>query len=273
MLWTCLFVAAVLATFHRLGALRTGVLMFSAAILVVIGNSLRAAILFFPESGRVHWPHAAHEVVGLLCQGLVLAAVVAVSQGLERRAAVWPPSTGSPRPRGLPGIPLAGLAAAGVAVLATVAALPPRPTHPSPAVEAVWPATLDGVRLEPVPLTKREARFAEAFPGHIGRFQWGESEVILRHVTRATRLLHSSADCLRAAGFATSPKPPWQDPDGRVWGCFDADHDGKHFRVRERITSTSQSQVHTDVSSWFWAACWSPADGPWVAMTVIEPAS
>jgi exosortase/archaeosortase family protein len=60
MLWTACFLAAVLAVRMRLSWRRTLGLLGIAIGCVVLGNSLRAALVFLPESGRVHWPEWAH---------------------------------------------------------------------------------------------------------------------------------------------------------------------------------------------------------------------
>lgn len=259
MLWTTWFVAATLASLRRLRLPGTLTLLAVATLLVTAGNGLRATVLYFPESGRTHWPHLAHEGVGLACQTLVLAGVYLVAGRVSRGHAV-------PHPRRTFAW-MAAIASFFVALGLLWHFLPSNRPQPK---AFIWPATWDGVPLRSAPLSEREARFTRSFPGQVGRFHCGEAEVILRHVTQATRLLHSSADCLRASGYEIRPQPAWQDIDGRVWGCYEARYRGRSYRVRERITNPWQSQCHTDVSSWYWSAFWNPESGPWLAMTVIE---
>lgn len=259
MLWTTWFVAATLASLRRTRLPGTLILLAIATALVIAGNGLRATVLYFPESGRTHWPHLAHEGVGLACQALVLAGVylVAGRAGRGKRP---------PRPRGN----LVWMVAMAPLLVALGLLWHFVPSDRTPSAAFVWPATWDGVPLHPLPLSEREVRFSQAFPGQVGRFHCGEAEVILRHVTQATRLLHSSADCLRASGYEVRPQRAWQDIDGRVWSCYEARYRGQSYRVRERITNPSQSKCHTDVSSWYWSAFGNPESGPWLATTVIE---
>lgn len=259
MLWTTWLVAATLASLRRLRLPGTLMLVAAATILVTAGNSLRATILFFPESGRAHWPQVAHEGVGLACQALVLTGVYFMAGRI-----------GDGYRTGRPSHSHAWMAALAPCFIALALLWHFLPSPPSHSQAFVWPATWDGVPLRPVELSEREVQFARSFPGQLGRFQCGEAEMILRHVTQPTRLLHSSADCLRASGYEVHPKPAWQDVDGRVWGCYEARHRGQSYRVRERITNSSQSHRHTDVSSWYWSAVWNPESGPWLAVTMIE---
>lgn len=262
MLWTAGFTAAVVAARADLSWKRTLALIGGAVLCVVMGNSARAAAVFFPESGRVHWPHWMHPATGLVVHGLVLAAVFSLGTKMERR-----PTPGTTSCHSL-FQPIASVLAAGC-VLATAMAL-----HTATPVHAVtsntWPATLDGVPLIPLPLDTREQRFAQAFPGGIARFRCGDAEVILRSVEKATRLMHSSADCLRAAGFTITSKPVHRDADGRVWGCALAERAGRTWQVRERFVNAAQNRVCTDASAWFWKAALHPQEGPWTALTVME---
>ena len=66
MLWIGSFVAALLSYLHAADGRRTLLNGAAAALLVLFANIARNAVLFFPESGRVHWPAWSHEIVGLL---------------------------------------------------------------------------------------------------------------------------------------------------------------------------------------------------------------
>lgn len=144
----------------------------------------------------------------------------------------------------------------------------------SPSEFTAWPATFDGVPLRPLPLSTREEQFANSFPGSIARFQCGDAEIILRHVTQPTRRLHSSADCLRAMGWQIVHQPLLRDSDGRTWGSFLALRSGVSCVVTERITPSSSfpTEAFTDVSAWYWNALWNPDLGPWMAVTVMRVA-
>ncbi|MEM8954702.1 MAG: hypothetical protein AAGD22_11165 [Verrucomicrobiota bacterium] len=139
-----------------------------------------------------------------------------------------------------------------------------------------WPSSFEGHRLVRYDLSAREAAFAEAFPGKVGLFGSdgeagiGERRVILRWVQVPTRRLHSSADCLRATGYAIEPGKILRDGGGRRWATFRARKDGSVMDVRERIYSAATGEEWTDVSAWFWAAAMGRTEGPWWGVTVVE---
>jgi exosortase len=263
MLWTSCFVAAVLAARMRLSWLRTFSLLALAVVCVVIGNVLRAAVVYFPESGRVEWPDWAHPGVGLLVHGCVLAAVFGISNRLdclERRChnTSWWRN----------GRRLA--VSSGVLLLAFAGMLAVGRGHDPIANEASdWPTMLDGVALIPLPLSAAETQFLRAFPGDIAKFSWGEAEVIMRRTNQPTRLMHPSGDCLRAAGFKVHSEPVFRDTDSRLWGSSIALRNGTCWLVHERYVSASGA-VTTDASAWYWQALLHPEDGPWTATTVIS---
>jgi len=272
MLWTSLFAAAVLAARSQASIARTFTLLAASTFLVVLGNALRSTILFFPESGRVNWPHWTHEGTGLLIHALILLAIFTLGGRLqgstgERKATFLQPSLTPTRLLTMAALPAVLVTAFGVWHLQAATVAPPLfGTRWMP-----WPSTLDGVPLHQLPPSERERNFAKAFPGEIATFQCGDAEVILRRVQRPTRLLHSSADCLRASGYNIKAKPVFQDEDHRIWGCSLASARGKTSRLRERITNTTGTTVATDVSAWYWSALTRPTDGPWLAVTVLEP--
>ncbi|HEY0944926.1 MAG TPA: archaeosortase/exosortase family protein [Opitutaceae bacterium] len=88
MLWTSGVLAGVLASLAGLNATGTVCFGLAALVLVIVGNALRAALLFFPEAG--FWPasDAVHAAVGLVlfagvCSGL--AGLVRVFRAKEAR--------------------------------------------------------------------------------------------------------------------------------------------------------------------------------------------
>jgi hypothetical protein len=95
--------------------------------------------------------------------------------------------------------------------------------------------------------------------------------VILRRVTTATRRLHPSGDCLKAAGYELGEASVVRSTDGGEWSRFTATGDGRRLRVHERIVSERDGSSWTDVPAWFWSALRHPLNGPWRAETVIEP--
>ena len=83
MLWIGSFVAALLSYLHAADGRRTLLNGAAAALLVLLANIARNTVLFFPESGRVHWPAWSHEAVGLLA---LAAAIVPLTLLASRRS-------------------------------------------------------------------------------------------------------------------------------------------------------------------------------------------
>lgn len=132
-----------------------------------------------------------------------------------------------------------------------------------------WPQDWEGIEIRQVPLSDRDEKFSENFPGRIAKFTDGHREFIFRWVTSASRQLHSSADCFRGAGFAVTPQPALRDGKERHWSCFLAVRGERRVLVRERIVD-QQGQEWTDVSSWFWSAAFQRTHGPWLSVTIVE---
>src|SRR5882724_7543165 len=101
--------------------------------------------------------------------------------------------------------------------------------------EPAWPTSFAGRPLMRLPLRSVEQHFAAQFPGRIGRFSDGQSNIIVRLVDRPTRLLHSAADCFRGIGYQVGGAQVRQDADGVQWSCFQAERAGQQRRVCERI--------------------------------------
>ena len=141
---------------------------------------------------------------------------------------------------------------------------------PSPDASAhEWPREWQGDTLRPLALTAVEQRFAQRFPGHIGRFEAAGSVWVLRDVTRPTRALHPASDCFRGLGYRIEQAQLQREADSRIWRCFVAERDGQRVRVCERIVD-AQGHDFIDASSWFWAATLGRTSGPWRAMTRVE---
>ena len=134
-----------------------------------------------------------------------------------------------------------------------------------------WPMQFEGAALRAVPLEERERRFTEGFPGKIAKFQAGDRQLVLRWVERPTRQLHPAADCYRGSGYQTEPAPMRTGPDGRRWSCFAAHHDDDSVQVCEQLRDNA-GNWWPDVSAWYWAALVGQSEGPWWAVTMIEPA-
>jgi hypothetical protein len=133
-----------------------------------------------------------------------------------------------------------------------------------------WPHDWDGRTLRPLATTPVEQRFAARFPGAIGRFSDGERVLVLRSVTRPTRMLHPAADCFRGLGYRIAQTRLEHDAQRRLWRCFEATApDGERLRVCERIEGADAS-AFVDTSAWFWAASSGSSSGPWRAVTLVE---
>lgn len=113
---------------------------------------------------------------------------------------------------------------------------------------------------------------AAGFPGAVAAFDDSVRRIVVRQITQATRQVHPVATCLRAGGFAVTPRPAFRHPETGLWGVVAAEKDGQTYRVREHIVAVHGDATWTDVSSWFWSALAHPQQGPWLAVTVIEPA-
>jgi hypothetical protein len=85
-------------------------------------------------------------------------------------------------------------------------------------------------------------------------------------------MLHPALDCFRGSGYTVRLLAGRRDATGRSWGCFVASRDALELRVCERIED-STGRSWTDVSSWYWAALLGPSEGPWLAVTRVEPAT
>ena len=139
----------------------------------------------------------------------------------------------------------------------------------SSTLQPQWPGEIEGRALSPLPLSQRDVRFAQDFPGQIREFTDGRRDYILRCVNAPTRMLHSTADCLRGSGFAVKLQPIWRDSSGVQWTCLTATRGLKRLRVRERI-SDQAGNGWTDFSAWYWNAILKKSAAPWLAVTILE---
>ncbi len=78
MLWALLVLASVVGTVRRVPPIRFALLLAGAVVVAILGNALRAASLFYVESGFVPMLQggAAHEAVGLAAFAIVAGAAV-----------------------------------------------------------------------------------------------------------------------------------------------------------------------------------------------------
>jgi hypothetical protein len=132
-----------------------------------------------------------------------------------------------------------------------------------------WPSHWDGAPLRPLALSDVEQRFAQSFPGHIGRMADGRQTLVLRQVNQPTRMLHPATDCYRGLGYQISQEQLERDKEARLWRCFVATRAGLAQRVCERIVD-AQGQAFTDTSAWYWQAVLGQSTGPWQAITLAK---
>lgn len=270
MLWTGLFFHGVLAAERRL-ALRTMLWLTPLCVgLILAANVLRTVLLFFKESGLVVLPEWTHEGIGVLVFAGLIGGLFAIHRRLPVRVEKVVKTMVRPLRRfGMAVLAAASFSAAAVPFLTGASVVPE-------SGEVTWPTQWNGLDLVPVSLTEQEKSFADTFPGEIAVFRTAEGpfskRLILRHVERATRKLHSSADCLRAAGCSLEEKPEETFANGERWSIWCATApEGGRFRVRERLHEAAHSEHQwTDVTNWFWSAALGRSKGPWWAVTVIE---
>ena len=274
MAWAGMLLAFCLAALLRLTTRATLLAVAAAVLLAVLGNGLRAAGLFWIEtSGRaLELPAVAHAGVGIVAFLLAAIGLLAVTRALAG-------PEGSRGFTGLGGtrvttdrsrIPSAHLAACALAALAPLLARLDGAPVPAAAAAFQWPATFEGRPLAMVALGERDRRFAADFPGHVGRFSDGRREIILRHVTTATRRLHPASQCLRAEGYTIEPRPARAADGGSgVWSCFAARRRDEHLEVCEQIRDAG-GRAFPDASSWYWPARLGGSTGPWLSTTVVE---
>lgn len=155
-------------------------------------------------------------------------------------------------------------------VAATWPLLAPGEPAPPRASAHEWPRAFEGRPLSPQALGAVEQRFADRFPGAIGRFDDGRRTIVLRHVTEPTRMLHPAADCFRGLGYTVRDERLEQDTRGALQRCFVAEQGARRLRVCERIVDANGA-IYTDASWWYWAAALGRSTGPWLATTTAEP--
>lgn len=276
MLWAGLFAHFALCAGFRLNPATVG-WTTPLVILGIIGaNVVRAVLLFFPEAGWIEISAALHEGIGLLVFGGLLVLLVTGTRRIARpgRTVRTVRKAESRRPFRKGDAWLAVglcLIAALAPLLSPKAGVSAQPTPDSGSIAFPgWPSRWEGELLRPIRLSEREEAFASSFPGRLGVFETaGGRRIILRWVTRPTRKLHSSADCLRASGYRVEKGKGTRPGESRaVFSVFHPDHG--HWTVSEQIRSASGERRWAEVEAWFWSAAMR-GGGPWWAVTAMEP--
>jgi len=301
MLWTSLYVAATLASTHKLSSPRSLLLLCLATLLALAGNVIRATSLFFIQSGIVEpiaalpppdWLHNAIGLVSFACVLLVVTLAATWARApVDRRMAEGARAPVDRRMAEGARAPVDRRMAEGAhrmrphgslrsqaifsAVAFVAAIIPLLPVQASPPVDMVpfpgFPSQFDGQRLTQIPLSAQEQKFAAGFPGKIAKFTTGRRQVVLRWISKETRQLHPSSDCYKGSGYSVKPLPLSIDSAHRTWSTFEATRGKDRMKISERISDNS-GRAWTDPSQWYWAAVLKRTEGPWWAVTLVEPA-
>ena len=267
MLWSAIAAGMALCAIHRTSWAKTLAAGPLAVLLAIAANIVRAAWLALLESGKTAAFDPGHQTIGLICFAVVLVPLwIFISRSAR------PPHEAAPSAPPQTADKAILIAAAALAVVFLIH--PPAKADSArslPALPHPQAFSFDGITLplEPLPATPAERAFARGFPGTLSSHRCGENQIILRRVTTATRRLHPSRDCLRAAGFDTTNSITVRTAEGE-WARFSATRDGERFIVHERIVSEQDGSSWTDVQAWYWSALWHPLNGPWRGETVIS---
>lgn len=274
MLWVGSYVAALLSHLNGASTRRTAFHGACAAACVFVANVLRNVLLFFPESGWLPLPSAAHAAIGLISFAAAVVPIALITQASRVRWRRPDAATADPNPNATGVLPYVGACLA-AAVLPALAADRSAAVAMQPVVSAAWPTHFRGQPLAQLAPTSLELRFAQRFPGAVARFTDGAHLLILRQVTAPTRQLHPANDCFRAAGYRVDDAHAAIADDGTRWRCFVATQGSERLRVCERISTSlvdHDAPAWTDVSAWFWDALQAPVGhAGWWAITLIAP--
>jgi exosortase/archaeosortase family protein len=257
--------AACFAAWRRASWRSTFSIMLITVPLVLAANIVRACVLTFQETGHMLKGDAIHELVGLMF--FLLSALLILRLPIREASSVVAPA----HHLWLRQARMMLLAAA--AIISPILAMMKPWRENSTFVSSELLTTYDfmGVdyTLTKIDPTEQEQNFSQHFPGSIAVYQSAGLHLIVRDVSRATRQLHPSADCLRAAGYSIGTAKDFIDANGGHWWHYRIQKEGQRFDVHERIVSSRDQSSWTDVSAWYWSALRHPLNGPWRAETVI----
>ena len=258
---------------------------------VLAGNVLRNTVLVALEASGYGASAFAHQVVGLIVLAAVCASIAAVMAAskpvVQENLQLHEKLSRLPRHkwRGLHsarvqnrvlGKSLFGVAMLACALWAGAGGAGVRDAaSASLAIDHATelPRQWQGVAVRPLALSAVEQRFAERFPGRIMRLTDGRQIVVLRDVTKPTRMLHPAADCYRALGYRIDGERLERTVAGEgasIQRCFTARKSSMALRVCEQIED-ARGQHFADTSAWYWAATMGQSSGPWRAITVTQP--
>ena len=260
MLWATAFLTALLAALFKLTYRRTVLLSLAALSLCLLANIFRASTLFFPESNLITLPGFAHQGIGLLFFAIAAFALIKLARGLQHQSA----------PQKFDSAPVSKRFLALASTVSLITLVPARTTQQQ--LPPIAPLThYQGQAVEELPLSEQEIAFSKNFPGHLRLYRIGNDTLIVRHLTKATRMLHPSHHCLRADGFSLTTPGIRFDQNNRPTLSYQATRLQTSFRVTETIRNQSGSQHWAEVSAWYWHALLHPNSGPWIAETLLKP--
>jgi len=264
MLWFGGFLYGLSAAWQRLSAGRFLVGAVLAFAILIVGNLLRAALLFYKESGLVPAPEWTHEGCGLIVFLAICGMLVRLPRWLGQERSAGEGRVKKP----IPVAWLLGLQFLAAFCLIEASQESERPRAVFPEID--WPESEQGIWLEPVALPKEQAAFLENFPGAVRVYHAGESIWIYRWVTRPTRQVHPAADCYRASGWETRSQGQVTSPDGTRWSLTIAERGVREIEIHEQIRD-QEGAKWTEPSQWFWEALLGPSEGPWWVVSRIQP--
>ncbi|QRY80554.1 exosortase Q [Pseudomonas sp. PDNC002] len=266
MAWVGYFTACALAAWLRLPDLLLLRRLPLVGMLVLGGNILRNTLLVWGESGASGFPGWAHEGVGLLVFAAVCGMILRVIGRRSFDAPALGESACSTAPASVQETFLGTLLLAMVWPL-----LAPGSASANVSAPHEWPAQFEGRLLRPLALSPVEQRFAEDFPGQLGRFTDGQRSIVLRQVLRPTRKLHPAEDCFRAIGYRVEQTQLRKRVGAEgLQRCFVVTRDGVKLQVCDYIQDAA-GQSFSDTSAWYWSALSGRSKGPWLAVTLASP--
>lgn len=266
MLWVGLVMAATASSLSNASPVRVLFHTFLAMVLVLLGNILRSAVLFFKETGIVSLPDWTHEGIGIALFMIVLIPLAWVT--MKTVPVLNRTCTHTLLEKGIS--PVYYLVVLAFFLTGSMGFLTHEPV-PFTALyqDPVWPSHFRGRELIRLPLFPEEIRWMREFPGQAARFTDGESELFIRRVAQPTRQLHPAMDCFKGVGYTvTTPKILLQN--GEYWQCFIAKKEASSQEVCERLYD-EDGNTWTDTSSWYWSATLNRSKGPWWSITVAKP--
>ena len=278
LLWAALLLASLVSLGARLSPLRSGALMLFSMTLAVLFQAVRTAGLVALEwrMPDATWKDSFHDLSGLAAAAVLFVGICLAAHFLDRRERDIPAAVGTesytPRIGAPSALAALGFMAAAVAPLmsfghgvsgpGTLLVQTTANSFPG------WPASFEGEPLIPTVLCPEDAAFLEHFAGQLARFSRGEDEVILAWTREPSAQMHSTAICLRGAGYRVRPAEAFQGLGGSLWSRFTASRPGHNLTARERIRDEAGGSW-SDLSAWWWAALLGRTRGPWWKELVV----